>query len=90
MRLALSCVLLDDFENDRTDFGAVTQQRKEQPVAVIQLGSVELSVMQVDELLYVRRPEIIALERCDHAAVGSLDPRRIKTGIFKDSHRRRL
>jgi len=71
---AIVGVLLDDLEHDRTDFGATTHQRKQQPIAVIQLGSIEFSAMQSDELLDVRRPEIISFECPDDAPVGCLHP----------------
>ena len=67
-------MVLDDLEHDGTDFAATPDQRKEQPVAMVQLGSIEFSVMQIDELLDVRRPEIISLECRDDAPIGCLHP----------------
>jgi len=71
-------VVLDDLEQDRAYFGSLTHQREQQPVAVIQFSPIELAVIRADELLDVRRTEIVPLQRRNDAAKGGVHARDIK------------
>ena len=79
-------MLLYDLEHERADFAAMTDQRKQQSVAVIEFCSIEFSVLEIDELLDGRGPKIIPFEGRNDAPIGRFHPRGVQTGVFEHTH----
>ena len=79
-------VLLDYLQHQRVGCIAVTHDREQQPVRVIELGTIEPAVRAAGELLHVDLSEFVALDGTTNLFVLRLDARRVEAGVLEDFH----
>ena len=77
-------VLLDHLEHQRVGRPAVTHEREQQPVGVIELGAIELAVRDVGELLHVGLPESSRSMASANLFVLRLDARGVEADVLED------
>ncbi len=79
-------VLLDHLQHQSVDSVAMTHQRKQHPVRVIELRAVELAMIRVGELLHVGLTKIIAFDGFPHFPVLRLYAGGVETGVLENLH----
>lgn len=79
-------VIGDHFQHQRADLVAVANQGEQQPVGVIEFGTVELAVAEIGKLLDLCAAKVVTGDGISHLAIAGLDARDIKPGVFKNLH----
>ena len=79
-------MLLDHFEHQGIGDVAMAQDGKQQPIGVIELGTVELAVAHVGELLHLGLTEIVTLDGVAQLGVLRFDAGGVQADVFENLH----